>query len=133
MPKKWTLAESFAHFGAVGNNPRWSWSARSPDGKTVVITLWEDRLIYSAGIVTYDEAEREKLPGWTERPGNRERLENLAWARDNCTGVFRVVITKAKDVNVSPREIADCHPQPKLIMRITALDRQTGAFTARSL
>jgi hypothetical protein len=44
-----------------------------------------------------------------------------------------VVITKAKEVNVSPREIADCHPQPKLIMQITALDGQTGAFTVRSL
>ena len=83
MAKKWTLAECFAHFGAVGKNPRWSWSARSLGGQTVVITLWEDHLTYGAGTVIYDEVERERRAGSIERPGNRERLENLMWARDH--------------------------------------------------
>src|ERR1019366_2706519 len=47
MPKKWGLAEAFAHFGATGRNQRWSWSARSADGKTVVITLWRDGRNYT--------------------------------------------------------------------------------------
>lgn len=86
--------------------------------------------------MTYDgyaDVPREGTATWTELPGNRERLENLVWARDHCDGLFRVVITTAKDVNASPREIVDCYPQDKLIMRITGLDDQTGEFTARSL
>jgi hypothetical protein len=109
---------------------------RSPDGETVVTTLWEDRLSYQAATVTYDvydDVRREGAAAWVERPGNRERLENLVWARDHCNGVFRVVITKAKDVNASPREIAHCHPQDKLIMQIKDLNDQTGEFNARSV
>ena len=73
----------FAHFGAAGRNPRWSWSARSPGGETVVITLWEDRLTYQAGTVAYDgydDVQRKGAAAWVERPGKRERLENLVWA-----------------------------------------------------
>jgi len=42
MAAKWTRADAFAYFGAQGKNPRWSWSARSADGKTVVLTMWQD-------------------------------------------------------------------------------------------
>ena len=40
------MAEAFAHFGAVPRNRRWSWSARSPDGHTVV---WRYRVTASGG------------------------------------------------------------------------------------
>jgi hypothetical protein len=41
MSKEWTKTDAFAYFGAHGANPRWSWSARSPDGANVVLTLWQ--------------------------------------------------------------------------------------------
>ncbi|MBF9234617.1 hypothetical protein [Microvirga alba] len=45
---------AFAYFGAAGRNPRWSWSARSPDGKTVVVTMWKDLITYENGTAIYD-------------------------------------------------------------------------------
>ncbi len=130
MPEKWTLAKSFSHFGAAGTNPRWSWSARSADGKTVVMTLWDDLLDYSNQPITYSTVGAERLPECMDQPGNRERLENLKWARDHCDGMFRVVITRAVDVGAHPREIAECFPQDRLLMRITDLNEETGEFAA---
>jgi hypothetical protein len=43
MAKEWTLTEAFAHLGADRKNMRWSWSARTRDGKAVVVALWADR------------------------------------------------------------------------------------------
>jgi hypothetical protein len=70
---------------------------------------------------------------WKDLPGNRERLENLIWARDHCGGRFRVVITVAEDVNARPRKIAKCFPQDKLIMQITKINEQTGEFRAEGV
>jgi hypothetical protein len=130
MTKKWGLAEAFAHFGAVPKNPRWSWSARSADGKTVVINLWKDRISYQGGHIEYDERAKDDVSQWMAKPGYRERLENLIWARDHCDGLFRVNIAVAKDIHASPRAIEDCYPQPKLLMRITELNVASGAFRA---
>ncbi len=124
------LAKAFAHFGAVGKNQRWSWSARTRDGKTVVMTLWKDHLNYSNKPVVYDTFNQQSLTRWTDLPGNRERIENLKWARDHCDGLFRVVIAVAKDVTAVPREIADCFPQDRILMRITDLNEDTGEFRA---
>lgn len=131
MAKKGTLTEAFAHFGAVPKNPRWSWSARSADGETVVITLWKDRISgHKQGRIEYNEGSHGDVVKWMSRPGNRERLDNLLWAQDHCGGLFRVIIAVAKDVTASPREIADCYPQSKLNMRILSLDEETGIFHA---
>lgn len=129
MAKDWSLAAAFAHFGAAGKNPRWSWSARSPDGATVVLTLWRDEFDYTTTPISYSSFGH-KVDLWLTRPGNRERLENLIWARDRCGGLFRVVITVAEDVNADPRKIASCAPQPRMIMRIVELDEATGEFRA---
>jgi hypothetical protein len=125
------LAQAFAHFGAAGRNQRWSWSARSADGSTVVLTVWKDRLDYTGKPIVYDTFNRPNLNEW--KAGNRERLDNLIYARDHCEGRFRVVITIAEDVNASPRKIARCYPQDKLLMKITKMDEQTGEFSAESV
>jgi hypothetical protein len=118
------------HFGATGKNPLWSWSARSADGKTVVITLWRDGLDFGAKPIVYDTFNRADLKTWTHRLGNRERIDNLTWARDHCDGLFRVVITVAEDVKANPRKIEDCYPKDDWIMQITDLDESTGEFRA---
>ena len=76
MPKVWSLAAAFAHFGASGKNPRWSWSARSSDGAIVVLTLWRDEFDYTTKPVSYSSFGH-KVDLWLTRPGNKERLENL--------------------------------------------------------
>jgi hypothetical protein len=104
-------------------------SARSPDGATVVLTLWRDEFDYTTTPISYSSFGH-KVDLWLTRPGNRERLENLIRARDRCGGLFRVVITVAEDVNAGSRRISSCAPQPRMIMRIVELDETTGEFRA---
>jgi hypothetical protein len=42
METLWKVKEAFGCFGAIPANIQWSWSARSPDGKTVVVNWWKD-------------------------------------------------------------------------------------------
>jgi hypothetical protein len=130
MAKKWNRTTSFAHFGAVCKNPRWSWSAISPDRKTVVITMWQDEIIGKDGFIVYESRPRliEK-----NRPGATERLANLKWARDHCNSLVRVVIAIAKDTKADPRVALDWFPKDGMFMKITQLDEMTGAFRAESV
>jgi len=130
MAGKFTLAESFAQFGAIPRNPRWSWSARSSDGKTVVIALWSDRFRWKDKPLSYDGREQSIPQDWTGRPGNRERLDNLLWARANCEGLFRVVMVRPVDRVARPREIEECFPKDGWLMRIIDLNEITGEFQA---
>jgi len=133
MTKKTGLAECFRRYGAQGRNPRWSWSARSADGQIIVLTLWKDGISVTEGVTRYDSFDPTGQARWIDTPGNRERLENLKWARDNCGGFFRVVITVAKDIHAVPRSISECYPQPNLVMRITDMNEETGEFRAVSV
>jgi hypothetical protein len=123
-------AEAFSHFGVSAKNDRWSWSARSADGKTVVVTFWKDRFDYKTNPVSYSTFGLDTLPDWIDSLGNRERIENLKWARANCDGILRVVITEAIDVRASPRQIANAYPQERLLMKLVALNEATGEFSA---
>jgi len=77
------LVAAYARFGAVLRNPQWSWSARTANG-AVVLTLWRDEFNYQTRPASYDLRGHPRLPEWSNRPGNRERIENLKWARDHC-------------------------------------------------
>jgi hypothetical protein len=129
MAKVWTKTEAFAHFGATMTNVQWSWSARTPDGKTVVLSLWGDRFSWKKRPIEYHEREDDPPPEWIARLGNRERLENLIWAQEHCGRVFRVIMARAKDKNAEPREIEECFPRADLVMRITYI-KPTGQFGA---
>jgi hypothetical protein len=124
------LAKAFAAFGAAGKNQRWSWSARTPDNQTVVMTFWKDALDYSSNPISYSTFGSSRLHIWKDKPGNRERIENLKWARDHCDGLMKVVIIEAKDVNADVREIADCTVQRRMVMKLVDLDEETGEFRA---
>lgn len=133
MPKRWGLAEAFRHFDATATNPVWGWSARSADGKTVVVTLWRDWLDYGTKPIVFDTFNRPDLHLWTDSLGNRDRIANLIWARDHCERLFRVIITVAKDVTAYPRDIEDCYPKDDWIMQLTDLDENTGEFRAKKV
>ena len=128
-----TLTKAFAHFGAKVVNPRWSWSALSADGKTVVLTLWEDQLEENGDGVKIEIATKESLPIWQRRLGNQERIRNLKLARDHLDGRFRVIKVEAKDQNAEPRSVAKWTPDDKLIMRLTQFCEETGLFSAESV
>lgn len=123
------LAEAFRAFGAKGKNPRWSWSARTPDGK-VVMTFWKDQLNYSSQPISYSNFGSRTLEHWTDQPGNIERIENLKWVRDHCDGIMHVVIIEAADTTAAPRSISSCFPHHRLLMKLTALNEETGEFSA---
>ena len=129
-----TLSEAFASFGVKGANPRWSWSARSGDGKTVVLALWQDEIEFDKDEkkLTYHGKALEDAQS-LQRPGNRERLKNLKWAKENCGGIFHVVIAIAKDPLAEVKEIEECFPNPDIRMKITELDENTGEFRAESV
>lgn len=126
---KWTRQACFEHFGAICRNPRWSWSAKSKDGKTVVMTMWEDEIDWDGPKAIYQSRARIRT---RKRPGETERIANLKWARDHCDGLVRVVRMTAQDVKANPRRIATCRPDDELVMRITALDEANGSFRAES-
>ena len=70
------------------------------------------------------------LGQWKEKLGNRERIENLQYARDHCGGLMQVVIIEAVDQNAQPREIARSFPHRRLIMKLVDLNDETGEFRA---
>ena len=134
MAQKMTLRAAFAYFnGARGRNPRWSWSARSPDSRTVVLTLWEDDIREDGSTIRIDTFSHGRGRQWQDKPGNKERIENLICARNHCGGLFRVVMITAKDPTARPRSIAKRYAHPTLVMKLTDLDETTGDFRAESV
>lgn len=130
MPIKWTRRECFEHFGASCKNPQWSWSAKSADGRVVVMCMWQDEIKREGDRMVYQSLTPRR--GEQNRPGAKERLENLKWAREHCDGLARVVVMRANDTKADPRSIAECFPHDKLVMRITHIDEATGEFRAES-
>jgi hypothetical protein len=129
MSKRWTHTKAFAHFGTSPRNVQWSWSARSEDGLTVVVTLWQDQFSRRGNRLVYDRSAA--APDVRRRPGFGELMENLAWARNNCAGRFNVIVAKAKDTKADPRTIEECFPS-KMVMRLTSLNTESGAFLAEA-
>ena len=130
MPRKWTRSECFEHFGALCKNPQWSWSAKSADGRVVVMCMWQDEIKREGDRMVYQSLTPRR--GEQNRPGAKERLENLKWAREHCDGLARVVVMRANDTKADPRSIAECFPHDKLVMRITHINEATGEFRAES-
>ncbi len=128
MPRMTSLREAFDFFGAKARNPVWAWSAVSPDGAVVVITLWDHERAADGSIDFFGAAERER---WINLLGNRDRIKNLKHAIDYCDGKFRVVRVVAKDTSAHPRQIKDRIADPDTVMQITRFSEQTGEFAAR--
>jgi hypothetical protein len=126
MARKTRLRDAFAYFdGAKGRSPRWSWSARSADGRTVVVLLWQRDIVKTGGkIKVHFRYQPWKL-------GNKELMENLAHARDHCRGLFRVVISVDKDD--ARGKIHRCWPEPGLVMKLIEMSPETGEFHAESV
>lgn len=124
---KHTHTSAFAHFGTVPRNVQWSWSARNEETKTVVVTLWQDEFTSRDGVTVYERPALHRQV--RSRHGYPEMMDNLAWAQANCAGRLRVIVAIAKDPQASPRSIKECFPS-KLVMRLTHVDSDTGAFTA---
>ena len=129
MPKVFTKKSSFEHFGTKQTNVYQSWSAMSEDMRTVAVTIWKDQMKFKDGKLIWDTfnlPENQSNNLWKDMFGNRERIQHLKHCRDKLNGLFRVVITVAKDVNALPREISDCYPLEGIWMKLDKLDEDTG-------
>ena len=118
--------KAYKHFGITLKNERWGWSGQAPDGR-VAVTIWKDLL--KGKPLTCNMFGDPKLPQWKGRPGNLERIKHLKWARDHRNGLFHVVIATAVDVSADPRSAAEAYAT-KLVMKLIALDEETGEFSA---
>lgn len=127
-----TLAGCFTHFGAVCASRRFSRSAITQDGQTVVVAIWEDEVQRDGNRIIYEPRYRPKLKG-KSRGVDTELTANLKWARDHCGSLVRVVILTAEDVAAEPRKIMYCYPDDSLVMRITEFDSRTRTFRAESV
>src|SRR5699024_248790 len=121
--KTTTLADAFAFFGTRPANPRWSWSAVSPDSKTVVVTIWEHEVSADGSIDCFDDPN---LATWTSKPGNKERIRNLQIARVNCDALFHVIWVRARDPDEEPLTIAGRYPEQHIMMKLIKLDEETS-------
>lgn len=131
MAKSFTHKECFEYFGTVPKNPRWSWSGRSPDGKAVSVTFWQDQ--FEEGGRVYRGRRRPGEIKGMGKAGRTELLENLKWAHDHCGGVLNIIIAIPKDAKAEPRSIKECFPQKTLKMRVTYLDMEAGEYKAERI
>ena len=122
---------AFRTFEAEGKNRRWSWSARTRDGR-VVMTFWQDQF-QPGQPLSYSNIGRSDLAKWQDLPGNQERLDNLRWAQDRWDGLMGVVIITAANPNSHPRTIKDAYARKDLLMRLDELNRETGEFSATNV
>ncbi len=126
--RRWRLRDAFGFFKAVAANPRWAWSARSANGKTVVLTWWKDEIAREGGNLIHNTYGHPRLKRMRELLGHYDRIRNLIWAREHCGGLYRVVWCKVKDRKARVRKIVECYPDETLWMRLTQLNETTGEF-----
>ena len=122
-----TKTKAFAVYGTKCRNVRWSWSAVSDDGKTVVLVFWKDRA--PGGLDSYSDW------GWAgtrvvEAVGNRYRKEHIQHAINKLGGIVRVVWAEAVDPNANPRRVKRWRALPDVTMKITDFDPDTGQWKA---
>lgn len=123
-----TLTAAFAHFGVSPRNPRWSWSARSEDGKTIVITIWQDAIAEDGSVNFFGHGDVDR---WSRQIGNRFRIEDLKTALEQSDGVFSVISIVARNPDAVPRSIIARHPEDNFKMKVRKLNEETGEFCAK--
>lgn len=123
MARTCTRTQAFRFYGTKPRNSNWSWSARSEDGKTVVLSLWKDEFKGPVGAMVYD---RPSTADWHDGPGKQQFFRDLAWAVAHCGGIVRVILV-IRDPR-EPGRVLECYPQKNWLMRVTHLDREAGAF-----
>ena len=66
MREFWKAKDAFAYFGTVMKNPRWSWSARSPDGSVVAVSVRRNIVVIGLALLAaaaVTAADAAGLPG----------------------------------------------------------------------
>jgi hypothetical protein len=125
MTKKPTRTEAFAEFGIVLKNRAWSLSGISTDGNTVAVSAWVGDLSVEDGKTIY---ERPNWGDWYDGPGKRFFFEDLLYARDNCDGIVRLVVSSRASEEADIVKAKDVQARPDLKMKLIKFDRIIGSF-----
>ena len=134
METERTLRAAFASYdGAVAANPRWGWAAQSPNGRTVVLTMWTDQVRGEHGHLVFEALAPNGDEAWLGRHGHRDRTTKLQHVRDRLDGLFHVVVVEAVKKNTYIRQIRKIYRAGRgLQMRLEFLNAR-GEFRARSV
>lgn len=126
-----TYKEAYAHFGMKRKNPRWGWSARTPDENAVALMIWKQDLKYENFIATYNDFIDPYLFQWIDKLGNKDRIENIRFAIDHCGGKFHVITGVCKDLAAPRRETDKNGVYPtNIVMKVVKFDEKTGRISA---
>lgn len=125
MVSEGTRTAAFASYGITLRNPNWSLSGRSKDEQTVAVSIWVNELSGDADKRVYD---RPSWGDWYVGPGRKYLFEDLAWARDHCDGIVKIVLATPREGDRDRVEAAESHADHDLIMRVTHMDADIGAF-----
>lgn len=131
--------QAFAVFGLTQTNERWSWSAKSDDGKTVATTVWADQINRNSDIAlfvdTFNLPYNQRNELWRDAKGNRERIQHLSYAMNHLHGLVRVLIVYAVDPGAYPRHVKanSIEPITDYFLKVVELDESTGEFKLERL
>ena len=132
IERAWTLSTCFEYFGAARCRRHFGGSAISPDGRTVVVAMWDDEIVRQENRATYKSRFGPALKGNSKRI-SLQWIAHIEWAMAHCDGRINVVILTAENAQAHPRIIRSCYPDDGLVMQITRFDAKTGCFEARSV
>jgi hypothetical protein len=65
---------------------------------------------------------------WYDGYGRKNLFADLAWARDHLDGIVNIVLATRKEGNLDPVQAAQSRADHDLIMRVTHMDPEIGAF-----
>lgn len=107
----------------VPANTRQSWSSTTLDGNAVVGQFWTDQFVtvpqYGAHRFYIGEAVSDF---GKDGPGFRQWRDRLNWAWENNRRLLVVEVAR------EPRKFV---ARPDIVMKLIALDQETGAYVAR--
>ena len=100
-----SISGLFSNLGAPLNNKLWSWgSVRESDG-AIFLRVWQDRKKVENGQSLMMLTDHQKYTSASGNLGWKERLGHLDQVREGAK--CYLVMCRAKDIDESPREIAD--------------------------
>jgi hypothetical protein len=125
MAARRTRKDAFSSYGITLLNVNWSLSGRSEKDRKVAVSIWKHDLTGPPGERVYD---RPSWGDWYSGSGRRYFFADLAWAREHCDGIVRIVLSIRKDGEPERVRVAESHADHDLRMRVTRMDPETGAF-----
>ena len=124
------LSDCFSVFDARMWNTRQAWSGISEDRKTVVITLWQDKIKILGDRLVFSTEVEGDLKVWKARLGHKWRMKHIRYALDKCGGRFRAILLFPEYKKGAKKTTKARYPQENIWWRITDFNDDTGEYTA---